>query len=352
MIILKKEELLDILERVKNGDENAYESLYRFYYPKVYRFALYISHCDADAHDIAQATMIAVHDKLYTLQKPEFFHSWIKRITINQSTKLFRKGKHVIYNDGVVNSLSNIEDYRMEANPIETLHFKNDVDLMTYFFGLLPKGQREVMELLYFEQKSMREIADTLKIPEGTVKSRIHTAKAELKTKIMHYQKGEDVSLDFKSDVLFSFLGTSTLVSSLLQPILKAKSFIGGEVVKASLITLVSISVGVGGIVAIDHISKQNESSINTLPKEVTRNTIQNKPFTLAVVEEQEIKTPQDAFFKIMTWANNEKDMQAASPQEIQEIENLLASLREYGGNYYTLLESNGWLENFNKLKK
>lgn len=345
---MKKQELIETIKKCIDGDSEAYEKLYRSFYPLAFRYAYTISKCEADAHDIAQMTMITVHEHLSTLQNYEYFPAWMKRITFNQSVRLFRKNKHVIYNDDTISRLESEFDYISKDTPEKTLRFQSDRDVMVYLLGLLPKGQREVMEMFYFEQLTSKEISQKLKIPEGTIKSRIFTAKRELKEKIIQYEKEEDIFLNFNSNSLLGFLGGSGLLTVFTPLLSKLKGGAFASTTNIVLFSTVIVGVGASGYALYEN-SKNTSPSPMSQQANTSTSTTNKKAFTPTQRGEQEIKTAQDAYFKIYMFSNTIHDLENASYEDCLEIENLLKSLKEYGGTFYQSLESSGWIEDFYK---
>lgn len=350
---MQHQEIVNLVELSKVGDEQAYEALYRSFYPVMYRYAVSLTHCEADAHDATQEALIQAHRHLDGLENPEVFSAWLKRITFHQCTRIFRKNTHVVYNDKIIAGMESKVDPSIESNPSKSIHFQNDRDLMVYFFGMLPQGQRKVMELYYFDQMKTKEIAERLDIPEGTVKSRIFSAKKELRTKIKLYEKTEDITLDFHSDALLSFLGQGSLLVTIGSSLSNMKNLFISEIGKTVAFVALTGIVGISGYAVYKQIIQDNnpkqlpDSLISSQTKQLPKRTFH--PTTL---ENQEIKTAQDAYFKILLWSNNEADFKSATLEECYELETMLKALEGYGGYYYELLEKQGWVTNFYKYSK
>jgi len=123
---------------------------------------------DSDASwDITQQTWIKIIKGLRKLKRPENFRTWAYRITTNESIDWIKKSKRLKHF-----SIEEVQD------PIDKKEKCIDVkDLLQK----LNTTKRAVLCLYYFEQLSVTEISITLHIPKGTVKSRLHNARQELK---------------------------------------------------------------------------------------------------------------------------------------------------------------------------
>lgn len=335
---LENEELIQLC---KEGSEEAFNELYRRFYPIAYRLAYHISNSDADAHDATQETMIAVHNYIGSLRQPEFFSLWLKRIVVAKCNRIFRKNKHIIFTDEESFIMKDAIDTISEHDPKLTIHFKNDKEVIEYFVHMLPKPQADVMEMYYFNQLSIKEIAKKLELPVGTIKTRMYTSKRKLKEFIIEYEKTEDIALDFRSDALLTSLGAGSLLSTILNP---SKLFTSSmSIGKVALISIVSVGTitGVGAV-----IKKQYDDNQKDIVKPLI-STQEEKKFTNVSVGTMEIKNPQDAYFKLILWTDNEGQMKEKSKEERLEMKILLDSLKAYGGHYYNLLEKRGWITSF-----
>ena len=119
------------------------------------------------AWDVTQQSWLGIIKGLRKLHDPANFRAWAYRITTNKSIdwiKIDRNSKHI-----------SIDEIR---NPPH--REKQDTGVGELLHKLNMK-KRAVLSLYYFEQLSISEISIALRIPKGTVKSRLHSAREELK---------------------------------------------------------------------------------------------------------------------------------------------------------------------------
>jgi RNA polymerase sigma-70 factor (ECF subfamily) len=120
------------------------------------------------AWDITQQSWLGIIKGLRKLHDPANFKAWVYGITTNKSIDWIRKTKTVKH--------ISIEDIKEEQQHNE----KKDTGVKE-LLEKLEAGKKAVLSLYYFEQLSVSEISDALNIPKGTVKSRLHNARKELK---------------------------------------------------------------------------------------------------------------------------------------------------------------------------
>lgn len=123
---------------------------------------------DCDCADAVQEAIIIAFSKLSTLRDDRFFKTWLCRILINECYRICRANNKVVP----------LEDYMDAESPSEQ---QEDMGLFDAIMEL-KIDLRLVIVLHYIEGFGITEIAAALKIPEGTVKSRLSRARVELKS--------------------------------------------------------------------------------------------------------------------------------------------------------------------------
>ena len=188
-----------LIEAAQGGDNQAVEDLLRLYQEDIYRTALFMVKNEEDAHDITQEVCIKLYNKLQQLQTIDAFDSWLRIITINECKMLFRKNSHptvsIDIKDNGEELLGTYYEERIDDIPHERVdRIENDRILFDLIKGM-PEKYSQVMILFFYAEMSYSEIASTLKISEGTVKSRLFTAKKKLKAAILGYEKKNGITL-------------------------------------------------------------------------------------------------------------------------------------------------------------
>lgn len=163
---------LAIVERARRGDAEAFDMLVRSEMPAVYRRALAILGSEADARDAAQEAFVSAWRELPRLRDPERFEAWFGRIGLNACRMALRHRGRVreIPAEAVLAGRATPDDSRAVA----------ERDALSRAFGRLPLDQRAILALHHVEGRPLAEIAGVLDVPLGTVKSRLHGARAAL----------------------------------------------------------------------------------------------------------------------------------------------------------------------------
>ncbi|MCH5257921.1 MAG: RNA polymerase sigma factor [Lachnospiraceae bacterium] len=147
-------------------DNETFAGLVREYTPNLYRLALGILHNRDDAEDAVAESILKAYEKIHTLRNPDSFRPWIMQITANEAKRIYAKNSRS-------SPMENVEEYMPE--------FRDEYHELWDIVMRLDTAYREVTILYFYEQLSLKEIGKILHIPEGTVKSRLHRAKKELK---------------------------------------------------------------------------------------------------------------------------------------------------------------------------
>ena len=132
----------------------------------LYRVSMSMLKNETDCEDAVQSALLAAYEKLDTLKNEEFFKTWLVRILINICNQQLRTKNRVI----------SLQDYT------DTPSVSDDCNIdVKIALEQLPVKIREVVVLYYMEDFSVKEISQILKIPNGTVKSRLSKGRKLLK---------------------------------------------------------------------------------------------------------------------------------------------------------------------------
>lgn len=176
-----------LIERITKGDSAAFEYLIIKYQKQLYSTVLNIMKDEEHAKDIVQEAFLKAYENLETLRNREQFYPWLKKIGINLSLMKLEKNKRFV---DMYRSDQEEDDYFFnnqtdETNPEQELL---DDELRRYvrkYVDSLPNKLRTVIILREVEDLSYEEIADFLKIPVGTVRSRLFNARQIIKERLL-----------------------------------------------------------------------------------------------------------------------------------------------------------------------
>lgn len=179
---------IEQVKKAKEGDVNEIGNIIQENVQAMYRVAFGILKNEDEIYDAISNTTIIVFEKIGTLKKEELFKTWLTRILINECYKIYNQSKKVIYLENcTAESLGNLQ--YMEKDRLEEQDAR---DLLNN----LSKDLKETVMLYYFEDFSVKEVANILNIPEGTVKSRLSRARKDLGTILIKNEEIERRNLN------------------------------------------------------------------------------------------------------------------------------------------------------------
>lgn len=166
-----------IIARARRGDADAFEQLVAAYRDQVFRLALRMCGSEADADEVAQEAFLSAWKALPNFRGESQFSTWLYQLTTHAAIDLMRREKRQIAADDIteVSAADPAPSPQQQAEQSEQREIVRDAILQ------LAPEQREVVVLRFMEELSYEEIGAVLKLPSGTVKSRLNRAKAQLK---------------------------------------------------------------------------------------------------------------------------------------------------------------------------
>ena len=153
------------------GDQDAITELYELTYSSVYKTVKSMIADEDTVLEIVQASFIKGFQSLDQLDTPENFRAWMKRIATNKAKDYLKKKKPILFTD-MANEDGEEIDFRddcLDHCPEEVLDRKETARLMQEILSTLSEDQRLVIGMFYYEEMSVREIAETLGCSENTV---------------------------------------------------------------------------------------------------------------------------------------------------------------------------------------
>jgi len=178
-----------LVRRCVSGDTVAWEEIVQRYNRRIYNICYRFAGSSDDAQDLTQEVFIKVYRTLssYDSDKSAFM-TWVTTVTRNLLVDHFRKTKQDRLTDSLDNTASEYEDAQplseqipdQSASPDATVQSRETRDTVHRALQKLSPELREAVILRDLQDMDYREIALALKVPEGTVKSRINRGRAEL----------------------------------------------------------------------------------------------------------------------------------------------------------------------------
>lgn len=162
-----------VLRRAKNGDDKAFDRLVEPHVPRCYRVAWMITRNPDDASDALQEALYRVYRSLRNFTTGRPFYPWFAKIVVNEALKMGKRASR----QSAFLPLTAVE-YR--ETPEGTVLAREEQERLWQAIRALPPNQRTAIVLRYYGEMSEQEMAEALKVSPGTVKSRLHRARAAL----------------------------------------------------------------------------------------------------------------------------------------------------------------------------
>ena len=164
-----------LIDRARNGDLDALETIVRARMDAVYRLTSAILGDEADARDAAQETFVLAWRELPRLRDSERFEAWLQRVAVNAARMTLRaRGRRRVR--------------EIPSSQVDALAGRVAVDDGTVAdaarldaaLAMLPVDQRAILVLHHLDGRPLVELATILDIPVGTAKSRLFAARQAL----------------------------------------------------------------------------------------------------------------------------------------------------------------------------
>jgi RNA polymerase sigma-70 factor (ECF subfamily) len=181
---------LELVRRARRGDAAAFHDIVDRYAQRLFGLAYSLLGSAADAEDAVQETLAGAYRGLARFEERAALWTWLARILVRQAAKQRRgsRGRKLLSLDSGAAQEEQpiVGDARLHALSPAAIGVDVRLDLAEAI-KTLSEDHREVIVLREIEQMSYDEIAQVLAVPRGTVESRLHRARAELKVKLAAY---------------------------------------------------------------------------------------------------------------------------------------------------------------------
>jgi RNA polymerase sigma-70 factor, ECF subfamily len=178
-----------LVERCLAGEDAAWEELVRTHTRRVYAICYRFTGADGEAQDVAQEVFLRVFQSLKTFRIGEgSFTVWLGRLTRNLLIDHYRRGKMQRMTESIEDQLPRLEQESGQFRTEAPLAGREASEILQGALRKLSPELRETVILRDLEDLEYKEIAEVLKVPEGTVKSRLNRGRAEL-ARILRRQK-------------------------------------------------------------------------------------------------------------------------------------------------------------------
>jgi RNA polymerase sigma-70 factor (ECF subfamily) len=183
------------IKKALKGDQTAYRLILKKYHDQVYNLLYRMVHDKDEVEDLTQEAFIKAFNSLQNFNEEFAFSTWLYKIATNNCIDYIRKKKLATFSiDKPIESKDGEYSFEIPDStyePDKTLIAGQRTRILEEAVNSLPEKYRQVILMRHTEDKDYQEIADTLKLPLGTVKAHIFRAREilykKLKKKIHHY---------------------------------------------------------------------------------------------------------------------------------------------------------------------
>ncbi len=171
-----------LVERCLAGEDLAWDELVRAHTKRVYGLCYRFTNSSTEAQDLTQEVFLRIFKSVKSFRSDEGnFTTWLARLTRNLLIDHYRRTRQDRSTDSIEGQLPILEEkLTATARPDGLVAGREAREQLQSALQKLSPELRETLILRDLEEMDYREIADVLKIPEGTVKSRLNRARAEL----------------------------------------------------------------------------------------------------------------------------------------------------------------------------
>ena len=165
----------DLIERIKAGDQLALKTLYARHHVKIFRFAMRILRSESSAEDVVSEVFLDVWRRAANFEGRSEASTFLLSVARNKAYSQLRKRREDELDDEQAGQIEDSAD-----TPEAALQKKNKGEMLRACLSRLSPEHREVMDLVYYHDKSVEEVAEIVGIPEGSLVLGKHSGRHAL----------------------------------------------------------------------------------------------------------------------------------------------------------------------------
>lgn len=171
----------ELVIKIQSGDMNALGELFEIYKNESFKYSYLITGSKYTSEDIVQEAFISCYNNIKSLKNPEFFKSWFFKMLTRIAWRYAKKDKKSLLVDDI---FEKVDEKNIDTSIEQYLRKEKNNNLYAEIEKLDLK-QKTVIVLYYFNGLTVSEIAKVMGCFEGTVKSRLHSARKKLKSSLI-----------------------------------------------------------------------------------------------------------------------------------------------------------------------
>ena len=189
---MEQNELTELIERARQGKPDAQDTLVRMAQNRVYYHCKKMLKKEEDAQDATQDVLITMLTSLDKLREPAAFWGWVNGITANRCRHMLstpHREWQIPEDDEGNSMLDDLEDLDKTLVPEQALDDAETRRMILDLVDALPPDQRLSVLFYYYDEMSVKDIAQAMEVSEGTVKSRLNYARKAIKKGVEDYER-------------------------------------------------------------------------------------------------------------------------------------------------------------------
>ena len=172
-----------LIDETLAGESAAFGQLVRRYQDRLYNTVLHVVGHAEDARDIVQDALVHAYVKLETFQRNSAFYTWLYRIAFNVAISR-RRRRHVAVSVEYAREAGGVEPVDQGENPTERIERQEQNRQVRQALSELTEEHRAILVLREIDGCCYETIAEILDLPIGTVRSRLHRARLQLREQL------------------------------------------------------------------------------------------------------------------------------------------------------------------------
>ncbi len=189
-----------LIERCLGGDQRAWGQIVQQYWRKVFNVSYTFVGRHDEAEDLTQDIFLKVFKSLDTFDRRANFQTWLISVSRNLCIDHYRRVRRERQTIDRSVDPHDLEPASRDDGPMAVLEQRDRVTLLREALAALPDPLRTAVLMRDIEELSYQDIAGRLRLPEGTVKSRINRGRAELAREIRRRHGGDHGPSDGETD--------------------------------------------------------------------------------------------------------------------------------------------------------
>lgn len=172
-----------LIRETLSGNSGAFGELVRRYQNRLFNTLVRVTSCREEAEDVVQEAFVQAYTKLESFRGKSTFYTWLYRIAFNLSVSRSRRKRPEISVDQI-REKAGIEPVDGAAEPTYHMEQQERAEQVRSALNTLSTEHRSIIVLREIDNFDYDAIADTLKIPVGTVRSRLHRARLQMRQEL------------------------------------------------------------------------------------------------------------------------------------------------------------------------